>query len=74
MKYKNIDIKVFDQHSLCIMHCEFSFMYIKPKDDSIYSNLGGLQCNFEEDSEEYNQLYNECLKIAQNTLKTIYDL
>lgn len=80
MNYKNLDIKVFDNYSVTIMHQEFIFAYNEPnhfcKSDykDKYSNFGGLQCNFKPESKEYEDLYDYLLKVSQNVLKTVYGL
>ncbi len=80
MNYKNIEIKIHDKISCTILHVDFIFAYTHAdsvvKDEYIgkYSNFGGLQCNFVPESKEYKDLYDYCLKVAQNTLKTVYEL
>jgi hypothetical protein len=48
---------------------EIAFMYYTAKDDI----WRGLQCNFENNSEEYNLLMEKLDKIAENYLKVLRD-
>ena len=48
---------------------EIAFMYHPIKDDI----WRGLQCNFENNSEEYNLLMEKLDKIAENYLKVLRD-
>ena len=74
MQLKNIHIYVFDENSLTIQGRDFLFSYYVPKvvkeefrKDTRY--YGGLQCQFQEGTEDYVMLENELIELAEKILK-----
>ena len=74
MQLKNIHVYLFDENSLTIQGKDFLFSYQSPeivkeefRKDCRY--FGGLQCQFEEGTEDYIKLENELIELAEKILK-----
>lgn len=67
---KRLTIDKLDNVTVSISNGHFNFMYtiadavLKDKFKGKYSYIGGLQCNYEKDSELYNQLEKELSDLA----------
>jgi hypothetical protein len=77
---KQLKIDKLGENTIFIQNRFFNFSYtiadtvVKEEFKGQYRYFGGLQCGFDEDSEEYKRLERWLCEIAENTLECINKL
>lgn len=76
----NLRIDKMGEHTVFIQNKYFNFSYTNPdlyiRDElkTQYRYFGGLQCEFDEDSEDYKRLENYLCGIAESIFNTVKSL
>lgn len=71
--FKRLTIEKLDDISVLIYNKHFNFSYmsimaLKKENQKDYRYLGGLQCEYSDDTKEYKEIESYLIKLAENVL------
>lgn len=71
--FKRLTIEKLDDISVLIYNKHFNFSYmsimaLKKENQKDYRYLGGLQCEYSDDTKEYKEIESYLIKLAQSVL------
>lgn len=71
--FKRLTIEKLDDISVLIYNKHFNFSYmsimaLKKENQKDYRYLGGLQCEYSDDTKEYKEIESYLIKVAENVL------